>query len=133
MAAAEGRPCNFSRPRLLSMHELSIALGILDIVQETCGKEGIARVEKVRVKIGRASGIMPDALLFSFECARSGTVADGALLEVEEVPVGGHCEDCNRDFTVEEKYVLACPRCGGASFRVHSGQELEIIDLEGED
>lgn len=115
------------------MHELSIAMSILEIVQSACVEAGHDRVEKVRVRIGRASGVMPDALLFAFECARSGTAAAGASLEIEEVPVGGHCRDCASDFTVDEKYVFQCPLCGGSSFKMGTGHELEVIDLEVED
>ena len=90
-------------------------------------------MEKIRVKVGKASGVVADSLLFSFECARAGTVAEGASLEIEEVPVGGYCRDCSRDFDVDGQYVLECPRCGGPSFSVDRGHELEVIDLEVED
>lgn len=115
------------------MHELSIAMNILDIVASACEEGGHGKVEKVRVKVGRASGVMADSLHFSFECARVGTVAQEASLEIEEVPVGGHCRDCSSDFDVEGKFVLECPLCGGSSFSVDRGRELEIIDLEVED
>ena len=59
-------------------------------------------------------------------------MAAGAALEIEEVPVGGHCDVCDRDFTSPEPYVLACPLCGGTSFRVTTGDELHVLDLEGE-
>ena len=112
------------------MHELSIALSILDIVESACRNHDCSRVELVRVRIGRAAGVMSDALAFSFDAAKGGTLAEGASLEIDEVPVGGHCRDCASDFTVEEKYVFGCPKCGGVEFTVHSGHELEVVDLE---
>ena len=115
------------------MHELSIAMSILDIVKSACEENRCTRVEAVRVKVGKASGVMADALLFSFDVAKVGTVAEGASLEIEEVPVGGRCRDCEADFTVPEKYVFQCPLCGGAAFTMHSGQELEVVDLEVEE
>ncbi len=112
------------------MHELSIALSILDIVESACRNHDCSRVELVRVRIGRAAGVMSDSLSFSFDAAKGGTLAEGASLEIDEVPVGGHCRDCASDFTVEEKYVFGCPKCGGVEFTVHSGHELEVVDLE---
>jgi hydrogenase nickel incorporation protein HypA/HybF len=112
------------------MHELSIALSILDIVESACRDNDCSRVERVRVRIGRAAGVMSDSLSFSFDAAKGGTVAAGAALEIDEVPVGGHCRDCAADFTVGEKYVFGCPKCGGVEFTVHSGHELEVVDLE---
>lgn len=115
------------------MHELSIAMNILDIVRDTCRTQNFERVETIYLRIGRASGILTDALQFAFEQARAGTVARDARLEIEEIDVGGHCEDCRREFTVEEKYVFECPRCGGNRFRITSGHEMEIVELEVED
>jgi hydrogenase nickel incorporation protein HypA/HybF len=112
------------------MHELSIALSILDIVESACRDHDCSRVELVRVRVGRAAGVMSDSLSFSFDAAKGGTVAEGALLEIDEVPVGGRCRGCASDFTVEEKFVFACPNCGGTAFTVHSGHELEVVDLE---
>jgi len=114
------------------MHELSIALSVLDIVCTTAAAAGLSRVEIVRLRIGKAAGVLPDALRFAFECSRTGTPAETASLEIEEVPIGGRCETCNRDFTSAEPYVLACPLCGGGSFRLTSGDELSVLDLEGE-
>jgi len=112
------------------MHELSIAMNILDILQDTCRTQNYGRVNTVFVRIGRASGIQADALHFAFEHARAGTIAADARLQIEEISVGGHCDDCGAEFTVEEKYVFECPRCGGSRFRITSGHELEILELE---
>ena len=114
------------------MHELSIALAVLDIVRTAAAESGLARVSIVRLRVGRASGVQPDSLRFAFDCSKADTPAAAARLEIEEVPVGGHCDACDRDFTNPEPYVLACPLCGATSFRVTSGDELHVLDLEGE-
>lgn len=115
------------------MHELSVAMSILDIVRAACEAGGHGRVEKVRVRVGRASGVMREALLFSFDAAKGGTAAGEAVLEIEDVPVGGRCRRCSSAFTVEEKYVLECPLCGGGEFTIERGHELEVVDLEVEE
>ena len=114
------------------MHELSIALSVLDIVCTTAADAGLSRVDTVRLRVGRATGVLPEALRFAFDCSKAGTPAAGAALEIELVPIGGSCAVCNRDFTSPEPFVLACPLCGGASFRVTAGDELAVFDLEGE-
>jgi len=114
------------------VHELSIALSVLDIVRTAAAESGLASVTIVRLRIGRASGVQSDSLRFAFDCSKAGTPAAGAALEIEEVPVGGHCNTCNKDFTHSEPYVLACPLCGGTSFRITTGDELHVLDLEGE-
>jgi len=114
------------------VHELSIALSVLDIVTTAAAGAGLSRVDTVRLRIGRATGVLPDALRFAFDCSKPGTPAAAAALEIEEVPIGGRCDACNRDFTSSEPYVLACPLCGGGTFRITTGDELAVLDLEGE-
>jgi hydrogenase nickel incorporation protein HypA/HybF len=112
------------------MHELSIAQNLLDIVSAQCIKNGFKEIEAVNIKIGKASGIMPDALLFAFDAIKTDTIAKNASLNIAEVPVTGFCRDCGSEFTVEEEYVLCCPSCKGPSFVMTAGRELDIIDME---
>ncbi len=113
------------------MHEASIALSILDIVQSKCQEEGCSSVDSVRVRIGKAAGIMPDSLIFAFDAAKDNKVARNASLTIETVPVGGTCRDCKTEFTVEDvQYVFSCPHCGSKSFEITSGREMEIVDME---
>jgi hydrogenase nickel incorporation protein HypA/HybF len=114
------------------MHEVSIADSLLRIAGQECGKGGFSTIESIKVSIGRASGVMPEALLFAFDAMKAGTIAGGASLVIEEVPVSGHCSDCAADFSVEEAYVLCCPLCGGQAFTLCSGRELHITELEVE-
>jgi hydrogenase nickel insertion protein HypA len=114
-----------------SMHETALALSILDIVVNKCSEAGGRTVDSVRVRIGRAAGVLPEALTFAFDAAKQGTVAEHAHLVVEHVPVGGTCNDCKKAFSVEDvQYVFACPLCGSKSFEITSGREMEIIDME---
>lgn len=112
------------------MHEVSIAVNLIEIVSDQCVKNGCSTIAFVNIKIGRASGIMPDALLFAFDAVKEGSIAGNAVLNIEEVPVSGYCSDCNSNFTVEEEYVVSCPVCGGSSFRITAGREMDIIDME---
>ena len=112
------------------MHEVAIAGSLLDTAVRECRDNGFTKIGSIKVCIGKASGVMPEALLFAFETIKAGTLAAAASLIIEEVPVSGHCNDCNADFTVSEKYVLCCPLCGSLSFTVNSGRELNIVELE---
>ncbi|MBM4129390.1 MAG: hydrogenase maturation nickel metallochaperone HypA, partial [Nitrospira sp.] len=82
------------------------------------------------VRVGRASGVMPEALLFAFDAIKTGTVAEKASLTIDEIPIGGFCSSCNSEFSVEEPYVLFCPKCGETSFRLNTGRELDIQEME---
>ncbi len=112
------------------MHEVSIAQSLLKIAVENCEKNGYKRIETIKVKVGRASGIMPDALLFAFDAVKIGSIADKASLNIEEIPVSGFCENCNKNFTVDEAFVINCPICGNISIRMETGRELHIEEMD---
>jgi hydrogenase nickel incorporation protein HypA/HybF len=113
------------------MHEASIALSILDVVQSKCREEGGHSVDSIRVRIGKAAGVLPDSLIFAFDAAKDNTVAKNAQLIVEAVPVGGVCNECKKEFSVDDvQYVFACPLCGSKSFEITSGREMDIVDME---
>lgn len=112
------------------MHEVSIAESLLALAIKECSENGYSRIGSVRVSIGKASGVMPEALLFAFDSLKAETIASGALLIIEEVPVSGHCRTCDADFTSSENYVLCCPACSGTSFVINTGRELNITELE---
>ena len=112
------------------MHEASIALGLLEIATKQCEQKGYKSIESIKVKIGKASGIMPDALLFAFDAAKIGTIAEKASLSIEEIPISGYCKSCKSHFTVEDAYILFCPKCGDGSLEVETGRELDICEME---
>jgi hydrogenase nickel incorporation protein HypA/HybF len=112
------------------MHEVAIAQGLLDIVTENCKKQGYTGIESIKVKIGKASGVVPDALLFAFETMKADTIAAKASLIIDEIPVGGFCNSCNSNFTVNDSYVISCPNCNSFSIRVDTGRELNVDEME---
>jgi hydrogenase nickel insertion protein HypA len=112
------------------MHESSIAISILEILAETCTQEGKSAVDSVTVRIGKAAGVMPESVSFAFEALKGNSVAAAAKLVIEAVSVGGTCNDCGKEFSVDEPYVFACPLCGSANFTVSRGREMEVVDME---
>jgi hydrogenase nickel incorporation protein HypA/HybF len=112
------------------MHEASIVLSLLDTLTDRCREEGYGSIESIRLRIGMASGIMPEAIDFAFQAAKTDTIARDAQLYIEMVPVGGSCSDCRKVFEVSEAYVIKCPLCGSPSFKIEKGYELDIVEME---
>ncbi|MBN1306778.1 MAG: hydrogenase maturation nickel metallochaperone HypA [Chitinispirillaceae bacterium] len=113
------------------MHEMSIAEGMIDIINETARKHGLSRVEKVRLRIGAMRQIVPDALRFAFEVLGKETIAHGAEIVITDVPVKASCGDCGCEFRVEDRCFI-CASCGSGSVVVTAGKELYIDSIEGE-
>lgn len=112
------------------MHELSIALSIIEGASEEAQKHEGAKVEAVHLKLGRLSGVVKDALLFSWEIACQGTMLENTRLEIEEIPVIAFCENCRAEKTIEAINNLVCPDCDQPTPEIISGRELQVTALE---
>ena len=112
------------------MHELSVALDLLEGVQQTATRDGIERILAVHVRIGALSGIAPDALKFSWELATAGTVAANSALLVEAVPLVVFCETCAAERAPRASSGLVCPQCGSACPTIVRGRELQLVAME---
>ncbi len=111
------------------MHELGIAQQLLETTLDAARREGAARVDVVRVRIGALSGVVEEALRFAFESLIDGTPAASARLEIETVPVRCYCATCDTEFAAAPlDYV--CPACGAPSGEVRSGRELNLVSIE---
>ena len=111
------------------MHELSIAQGLLEIIEQEARPYPGARVTRVHLRIGKLSAVVPDALRFAFEAITQGGIAEGAVLEIEEVPLTIRCHQCDEVFTIDDPFML-CPQCEGTDVEMLSGRELEIRSME---
>ena len=112
------------------MHEVNIAHGLLDMAIDICQKEGHKGIEAIKIKVGKASGVMPHALSFAFESVKVGTIAEKAVLTIEEIPVSGSCLKCGEKFSVDDQYIISCPKCGGFELEMNTGRELNIDEME---
>jgi hydrogenase nickel incorporation protein HypA/HybF len=105
--------------------------GIAHQVIEICAAaSGGARITRVVLEIGKLSAVLPDAVRFCFDAAAEGTVAEGAELEIIEVPGLVRCEDCGCETTGNRP--LGHCACGGTSFESLAGAELRIKAMEVE-
>src|ERR1700758_736179 len=112
------------------MHELSIALSIVDGVLEEAEHRGTGPVEVVHLRVGRLSGVDKDALLFSYRVACENTPLSDSRLVIEDVEVVIHCPTCLAERSAQSWPLLMCAQCGSAADRVLHGEELEITGLE---
>ena len=111
------------------MHELSIAMGIVEAALDEAQKRSV-RVSAVHLRLGALSGVVKDALLFSYEMACQDTALQGSRLMVEDVPVVIFCAICEKEQTLESVQSFACPVCSTPTMNILKGKELEVFALE---
>jgi len=114
------------------MHELSIAMGIVDAALDEA-KQRAVKVTAVHLRLGPLSGVVKDALLFSYEIACQDTPLQGSRLIVEDVPVVIFCAQCKEKRTLESVQRFACPQCDAPTMNILQGKELEVFALEVEE
>jgi len=112
------------------MHELSIALSLVDAACEKAAELGGVRVEALHVRLGVLSGVVREALEFSFDLATADSAIAGARLTIEEVPLTVWCPICGQNRRLESIQHFHCPVCGTPTSQVVSGRELELTSLE---
>lgn len=112
------------------MHELSIAMGIVDLAAKEAARLRSSRVIAIHLKLGPLAGVVSDALRSAFEMAREEERAlTTAELLIETIPVVAHCPMCSIDRTVPFPE-LHCPVCDSPTPEVVRGRELEVFALE---
>ncbi|MFC9267278.1 hydrogenase maturation nickel metallochaperone HypA/HybF [Streptomyces zhihengii] len=111
------------------MHEMSLALAVVDQVETAARGRRAPGVLSVRLDVGELAGVVAESLAFCFELACAGTVVEGAELITRTVPGTARCEPCAGDWEVGMPPRLLCPRCGTAAVELVSGRELLIREV----
>jgi len=123
------------------MHELSLAQSLLDLAVKHA--EG-HRIASLKVRVGALSGVVFESLEFCFDFVSRGTLAEGARLDFEFVPVRMQCKACGaeipmeatRDQPANEAVYLALERgcvCGNKDLKVVGGFDFQLVEIEVED
>lgn len=115
------------------MHELSIAMSIVDLAQEESDRRGGVPIKAVHLRLGLLSGVVKEALLSSYEMACDNTLLEGSRLIVEEVPVIVFCKQCEGQRPVHSTQMFCCSECGTPTGEIVQGKELLVVGLEVEE
>lgn len=111
------------------MHELSIAIALVEQLKSAAQKEKAKRVLSAIVRVGDLSGVDPEALDFAFKTAAEETVADRAKLIVERVKVKTRCKACGKSLP-SRRSVITCPKCGSSDIEIVEGRDLTLKGME---
>jgi hydrogenase nickel incorporation protein HypA/HybF len=112
------------------MHELSIALSILDLAADEAERHGGGAVAAIHLRLGPLSGVVVESLRSAYELARESSCLSTAELIIEEVPLVAYCQTCATERTLPSPQQLACPACGSPTPDIVRGRELEVVALE---
>src|SRR4051812_41244835 len=111
------------------MHEIGLMQRMVEVALERAANARARQVQRVTVRVGVESGVVPDVIAFAFDMATRGTIAEGAELQIEEVPVACFCVACALDFAPADA-LHECPSCHRLWADVRHGREFELASLE---
>jgi len=119
--------------RRRQVHEVSVALGMIEELLRIAGENNAKKITKVKLKIGKMSGIVNDSLMFAFDAVKlEHPLLSSAELSIEEMPLVYKCTDCGNTFQLEDVAFPACSECGSYRLKIISGEEQHIENVEVE-
>jgi len=110
------------------LHELSLAGGIVRLVEDAAERERFSRVRVLHLEAGALAGVEVRALRFALEAITPGTCLEHARIDIDEVPATAWCLGCNLAVPIMSR-VDACPECGSVKLQPTGGTELRVVDL----
>lgn len=111
------------------MHELAVTEGILKICEEEYKKNNFKKINEIRIKVGELTGLVPNCIDYYFEIISSNTIAEGAKLIINKLPIKIHCKECSYEGEIG-KGEYACPKCKSYSINIINGREFYVDSLE---
>ena len=111
------------------MHELSVTQSILDIVCRHAKRAEASSVIRIHLTVGELSSIVDDSVQFYFDYLAQNTIAAGAELVFNRLPVTLSCQSCQHAWQPDSAD-WACPACGTAEAAIVGGREFLIDSIE---
>ncbi|HDP89717.1 MAG TPA: hydrogenase maturation nickel metallochaperone HypA [Thioalkalivibrio sp.] len=111
------------------MHELSVCQSVISQVEQVARAHDATGVSLVQLSIGPLSGVEPALLAQAFPIAQAGTLAEGAVLELESLPIRVRCRSCGAETDAAANRLL-CGACGDWQTTIISGDELLLTRVE---
>jgi hydrogenase nickel incorporation protein HypA/HybF len=114
------------------MHELPITEEILKIVLKHAQINSVRQVMAIHLQIGKLSDLEDEWIQRYFDYLSKDTLAQGAKLKIERMPIMVQCSSCSTSYEAEAAKLgdLACPKCGQKDSTLLSGREYYIKDME---
>jgi hydrogenase nickel incorporation protein HypA/HybF len=111
------------------MHEMALAEGVREIVDEAARSGGARRVAAVRLEIGQLAQVEVEALRFAFDVVKRGSLADSARLEIVESEGSAWCMRCSESVAIAGRGE-PCPKCAHYQLQVTGGDRMRVLEIE---
>jgi len=123
------------------MHEMPVTQGLLNMALEAAAGR---RVTDIYLQVGRMAAIVPSSIEVFFDHLSKGTLAEGARLHFELMPVEMGCLDCSQPADLSRwasdhpqvimaRAIAQGCSCGSKGLRVTGGVSFGMTRIEVEE
>ncbi|MDR2475192.1 MAG: hydrogenase maturation nickel metallochaperone HypA [Bacteroidales bacterium] len=110
------------------MHELSIAISIVELAEQQARNSNAAHIEEVELEIGALAGVDAASLAFALESSVKNTLLENAQIVWHHIHGEGCCMDCNNVFPMKSTF-FSCPACGSYVVKIVKGKEMRVKSI----
>lgn len=110
------------------MHELSIVMSMVDLVEDELRKNDAAKVLEIELEIGELSGVIKEAMEFALEEGAKNTIIGKSTKKIINIPGRARCNSCSYEYDVDDLFT-ACPKCNSFDSTIIQGEELRIKSI----
>jgi hydrogenase nickel incorporation protein HypA/HybF len=110
------------------MHELSLALEVIELVHREAGKNKISSIQEILIEVGDLSGVEADAFQSALELLVKETILENSTIKLIRTPGTGKCHKCNDEFEMKDR-IATCPKCGCFPSEICGGEEFRVISI----
>jgi hydrogenase nickel incorporation protein HypA/HybF len=110
------------------MHELSIAINIIEIASEQAKVNNLSVIDEIEIEVGELSGVEIEALKFVMEIATKETILENSRTIFTLIPGLARCLICSEEF-ITNSFFTQCPECKQFKSQIIQGQELRVKSL----
>jgi hydrogenase nickel incorporation protein HypA/HybF len=107
------------------MHELSLAVNILEIAERAQQRAGAQQIVSIELEIGQLSAVEPAALRFAMDALLPESAASGARVDYQFIPGRARCRQCKQDFELDF-YYQPCPLCDSFDKEILAGDDMLV-------
>ncbi len=113
------------------MHELSLALEVIDLVSKETQKKSLSRVFEMEIEVGTLSGVEAETFQSALEMVVKGTLLEDAKIQINQTFAVGTCSDCQKDFNMKER-MATCPDCRSYPSKIIGGDQFRVVSILAE-